>query len=40
MLLASVPEEMHGFRCVIDAARRILTTFTTSPWGFLAAGFC
>ena len=38
-LLASVPEEMHGFRCVTDAARCVLTTFITSLWVFSAAGF-
>ena len=33
-LLASVPEGRHGFRCVTEAARRVLTTFITSPWIF------
>ena len=37
--LASVPGEMHGFRCVMGAARCVLTTFITSPCGFSAAGF-
>ena len=37
--LASVSAEMHGFRCVMGAARWVLTTFITPLCGFSAAGF-